>query len=136
LADVLYIPPPAKPKSALRVALETNGPRNVRGRQMVTPDTEEVTGSLRPPRSPSFSREDRIPRGLHPKTPLDPRYRGQRLSALLGLLAEHGRLSVSQVGVEAEAMSGRIFVTDQASRLPTACENLAGRGMGARGSCP
>jgi len=27
---------------------------------MVTPDTEEVTGSLRPPRSPSFSREDRI----------------------------------------------------------------------------
>src|SRR5450756_986405 len=56
------------------------------------------------------------------KIPTDPRDRGQRWSALLGLLAEHGRLSVSQVSAEldvSEATVRRDFGELAAQQLVT-----------------
>lgn len=57
-----------------------------------------------------------------PQNHTDPRDRGQRWSALLGLLAEHGRLSVSQVGAElgvSEATVRRDFGELAAQQLVT-----------------
>jgi DNA-binding transcriptional MocR family regulator len=56
------------------------------------------------------------------KSPTDPRDRGERWSALLGLLAEHGRLSVSQVSAEldvSEATVRRDFGELAAQQLVT-----------------
>lgn len=57
-----------------------------------------------------------------PQDPADPRDRGQRWGALLGLLAEHGRLSVSQVCAEldvSEATVRRDFAELAAQQLVT-----------------
>jgi DeoR family transcriptional regulator of aga operon len=56
------------------------------------------------------------------RNPTDPQDRGQRWSALLGLLAEHGRLSVSQVSAEldvSEATVRRDFGELAAQQLVT-----------------